>query len=166
MRIAMNKIIVLGPSGAGKSVFSRKLNKITNIPVFHLDNIWWKSDKSHIEREEFNNKLASILSKDKWIIDGDYSRTYEIRFQNADTVFFLDYPLDVCLTGAEERIGKKREDLPWVEEEFDKEFQEWIINWFKNVRPIVYSMIDKYKNNKNIYIFKSRNDADNYISNL
>ncbi len=166
MRIAMNKIIVLGPSGAGKSVFSRKLNKITNIPVFHLDNIWWKSDKSHIEREEFDNKLASILSKDKWIIDGDYSRTYEIRFQNADTVFFLDYPLDVCLTGAEERIGKKREDLPWVEEEFDKKFQEWIINWFKNVRPIVYSMIDKYKSNKNIYIFKSRNDADNFISNL
>ncbi len=166
MRVAMNKIIVLGPSGAGKSVFSRKLNKITNIPVFHLDNIWWESDKSHIEREVFDKELASILSKDKWIIDGDYSRTYEIRFQNADTVFFLDYPLDLCLTGAEERIGKKREDLPWVEEEFDKEFQEWIINWFKDVRPIVYSMIDKYKNNKNIYIFKSRNDADNFISNL
>ncbi len=166
MRIAMNKIIVLGPSGAGKSVFSRKLNKITNIPVFHLDNIWWKSDKSHIEREEFDNKLANILSKDKWIIDGDYSRTYEIRFQNADTVFFLDYPLDVCFNGAEERIGKKREDLPWVEEEFDKEFQEWIINWFMDVRPIVYSMIDKYMNNKNIYIFKSRNDAANFISNL
>ena len=161
----MNKIIVLGPSGAGKSEFSRKLNKILNIPIYHLDNIFWKEDKTHIDRDLFDLRLNEIINKDKWIIDGDYSRTYEIRFKNADTIFFLDYPLDVCLEGAKSRIGKKREDLPWVEDEFDKDFEEWIINWYKDVKPVILSMIEKYKDKK-IIIFKSREEATDFFKKM
>lgn len=160
----MNKIVVVGPSGAGKSEFSRKLNKILNIELFHLDNIFWNEDKTHIEREEFDNKLSDILHKDRWIIDGDYSRTYEVRFKNADTIFFLDYPKDICLEGANSRIGKKRDDLPWIEEEFNKEFKEWIINWFIETRPILIELINKYKNDKSIIIFKSREEANDFIN--
>jgi len=162
----MNKIVVVGPSGAGKSEFSRKLNKILNIELFHLDNIFWNEDKTHIEREEFDNKLSDILHKDRWIIDGDYSRTYEVRFKNADTIFFLDYPKDICLEGANSRIGKKRDDLPWIEEEFDKEFKKWIINWFIETKPILIELINKYKNDKSIIIFKSREETNDFINSL
>lgn len=162
----MNKIVVVGPSGAGKSEFSRKLNKILNIELFHLDNIFWNEDKTHIEREEFDNKLSDILHKDRWIIDGDYSRTYEVRFKKADTIFFLDYPKDICLEGANSRIGKKRDDLPWIEEEFDKEFKKWIINWFIETKPILIELINKYKNDKSIIIFKSREEANDFINSL
>ena len=161
----MNKIIVIGPSGSGKSEFSRKLNKILNIDIYHLDNIFWNSDKTHITREEFDIKLNDILSKDRWIIDGDYSRTYEIRFMNADTIFYLDYPLDVCLEGAKSRIGKKRDDLPWIEDEFTQEFKEWIINWHNTTKPIVETLINKYKD-KNIIIFKNRDEANSYLKSL
>ena len=162
----MNKIVVVGPSGAGKSEFSRKLNKILNIELFHLDNIFWNEDKTHIEREEFDNKLSDILHKDRWIIDGDYSRTYEVRFKKADTIFFLDYPKDICLEGANSRIGKKRDDLPWIEEEFDNEFKKWIINWFIETKPILIELINKYKNDKSIIIFKSREEANDFINSL
>lgn len=161
----MNKIIVIGPSGSGKSEFSRKLNKILNIDIYHLDNIFWNSDKTHITREEFDIKLNDILSKDKWIIDGDYSRTYEIRFMNADTIFYLDYPLDVCLEGAKSRIGKKRDDLPWIEDEFTQEFKEWIINWHNTTKPMVEVLINKYKD-KNTIIFKNRDEANSYLKSL
>ena len=71
----MEKILVIGPGGAGKSYFSRELANITGLPLFHLDNIFWRKDRTHIDREEFDSKLLDILNKDKWIIDGDYSRT-------------------------------------------------------------------------------------------
>ena len=158
----MKKIVVLGPSGAGKSTFSRKLNSIINIPVYHLDNIFWKDDKTHIKREEFDSKLSEILNKEEWIIDGDYSRTYEIRIKNADTIFFLNYDLNTCLNGVEERIGKKREDIPWVENEFDPEFKNWIINWFNDTLPKLKELLIKY-NNKNIIIFNNRNEANDYL---
>ena len=158
--------MVIGPSGAGKSVFSRKLRDKTGLPVYHLDNIWWKEDKTHITREEFVEKLAVIVAKDEWIIDGDYSRTYELRVKAADTVFFLDYPLEVCLAGAEGRIGTKREDIPWVEDKFDPDFKEWIIDWRKNKMPRITALFEKYKDEKNIIIFKTRLEADDFLDNL
>lgn len=77
-----HKIIVLGCSGSGKSTFSKKLHDITGLPLLHLDNIWWMPDRSHISREEFDRKLGEILQMEKWIIDGDYSRTYEANPDN------------------------------------------------------------------------------------
>ena len=162
----MKRILVIGPSGAGKSEFSRKLNRTLGIPIYHLDNIFWKEDKTHITREEFDIKLSEILSKDKWIIDGDYSRTYDIRMEKSDTIIFLDYPLDTCLKGVESRIGKNRPDIPWVEDEFDSEFKEWIINWYNNTLPKVNELLDKYKNSKEIIRFKNRKEANDYINNM
>lgn len=68
--------------------------------------IWHKADKTNISKEEFDKKLNDILLNEKWIIDGNYQRTIEVRLQECDAVFLLDYPLDVCLTGAKSRVGK------------------------------------------------------------
>ena len=87
------KIMVIGCPGSGKSTLSRELRDITGLPLFHLDNIWWKPDRSHISREEFDRKLDEILLTDRWILDGDYSRTYETRFRACDTVIFWIIPL-------------------------------------------------------------------------
>lgn len=74
--------------------------------------IWHKPDRTNISQEEFDAQLNNILQKDKWIIDGNYQRTLETRLEKCDTVFLMDFPIDVCLSGAASRIGKKREDLP------------------------------------------------------
>ena len=162
----MKRILVVGPSGAGKSELSRKIKRKLNIPLIHLDNIFWKEDKTHIPREEFDQKLDEILRQDEWIIDGDYSRTYEVRMQAADTIIFLDYPLDVCLKGVESRVGKVRLDIPWVEDEFDPDFKEWIIRWFDDTLPILKSLLEKYKDTKDILVFESREEGDKFIENL
>ena len=159
----MNRVIIIGPGGAGKSYFSKQLAGITNLPLYHLDNIFWKEDRTHISRDEFDKKLLEILEKDEWIIDGDYSRTYEIRMKYADTIYFLDFPLEVALAGVESRIGKTRDDIPWREDVFDPEFRQWIIDWYKNTQPWVYHLIEKYKGSKNIVIFKTREEVDSYI---
>lgn len=158
-----NKIIVVGPSGAGKSYFSKQLANITSLPLYHLDNIFWKEDRTHISREEFDEKLLKILEQDKWIIDGDYSRTYELRIRYADTIYFLDFPLEVALDGVEHRIGKPRDDIPWKEETFDPEFKQWIIDWYKNMQPWIYHLVDKYKGSKDIIVFKTREEMNSYL---
>lgn len=146
--------------------FSKQLANITNLPLYHLDNIFWKEDRTHISREEFDERLLEILTKDSWIIDGDYSRTYEIRMKYADTIYFLDFPLEVALQGVESRIGKPRSDIPWKEDIFDPEFKEWIINWYKDKRPWVIHLVDKYKTNKKIIVFKSRKEMNDYLNSL
>ena len=124
----MRKVIIIGSPGAGKSTFARKLREKTGLPLYYLDLIWHRPDQTNISREEFDTRLKEIMAEDRWIIDGNYLRTLEMRIQACDTIFLLDYPADVCLQGAEERIGTKREDLPWVEQEFDGEFRQWILD--------------------------------------
>ena len=160
----MQKVIVIGSPGAGKSTFSRQLRNITNLPLYYLDMIWHKSDQTNISREEFGIKLERILQEDQWIIDGNYLRTLEMRLKKCDTVFLLDMPLSDCLLGAKSRIGKAREDLPWIENEFDEEFKQWIIDFPKKQLPQIYQLLKEYQTHKNIIIFKSRDEIEHYLT--
>ena len=161
----MKKAIVIGCPGAGKSTFSRELQKRTGLPLYYLDMLFWNCDKTHVTREIFDKRLADVLSQDKWIIDGNYARTLETRMKVCDTVFLLDFKVEDCILGVNLRIGKQRVDMPWIEQEFDDEFKQWIINFPDNELPKIYSLLEKY-NDKNIIIFKSREDVKNYLNNI
>ena len=162
----MEKIIVIGSPGAGKSSFSKKLKNITKLPLYHIDMLYHKKDGTHITKEELEEKLKEIFKTDKWIIDGNYQKTLELRINECDTIFLLDFPTQVCLEGAKSRIGQKRDDLPWVEEKLDENFKQCIINFTDEKLPQIYKLLDKYKMNHSIFIFKSRDEADNYIRNM
>lgn len=162
----MLKVIVIGSPGAGKSVFSKKLKNITNLPLYHLDMLYHRTDGSHISKEELVIELKKILQTEKWIIDGNYQRTLEMRLKECDTVFLLDFPLETCLSGVQSRIGMKRNDLPWIEEKLDERFKQDIIDFPTKKLPQIYQLIEKYKINKNIIIFKAREETDNYLEML
>lgn len=159
----MKKVIVIGSPGAGKSVFSRKLGSLTGIPVVHLDNIYWNEDKTHLENEEFDKKLSCVLKGDTWIVDGNYLRTMETRIMAADTVILLDYPLDICIDGAEKRVGQKRSDMPWFENELDPEFKKWIVYFHNNDIYEVRELVKKYEEIKRIIIFKTREESEEFL---
>ena len=159
----MNKVIVIDCPGSGKTTFAEKLNKCTGMPLYYLDTIWHKPDKTHISREEFDEKITEIFKTDKWIIDGNYKRTIEMRLKECDTVFLFDLPTDVCIQGAIERIGKGRYDMPWIETEFDPEFRKFIEKFPIDTLPYIYELIERYKDSKQIIIFKSRQEADAFI---
>lgn len=162
----MKKIIVIGCPGAGKSTFSRALADVTGIELYHLDLIWHKPDRTNIPRDEFDAKLNDIMVKESWIIDGNYGRTLEMRLKKCDTVFFLDFPLEVCLVGAMSRVGKKRDDMPWIEEEFSDEFKQWITEFPQKQLPMIYDLLDKYSRNKNVVVLKSRQQAESCLKRI
>ena len=159
----MKRVLVIGSPGAGKSTFARKLRDGTGLPLYYLDMVWHRSDRTNISREEFDQRLCEILEKDRWIVDGNYLRTLEMRLNACDTVFFLDYPLEVCLQGVESRIGRQREDMPWVETEFDQEFRQWILDFPREQRPEICRLLEKYREGRSIHIFHERTDADRFL---
>ena len=159
----MKKVIIIGCPGSGKTTFAEKLHKHTHLPLYHLDAIWHKPDKTHIPREEFDKRITEIFSESSWIIDGNYKRTIEMRLKECDTVFLFDLPTEVCLQGATERIGKGRYDLPWIETELDEEFKRFIEEFPNTTLPYIYELIDKYKDGKQVVVFKSRKEAESYL---
>ena len=164
----MKKIIVIGCPGSGKSYFSKKLSEITNIPKFHLDILFWKENWVKTPRDEFLNKILDIVNNnDSFILDGNYHRTLDFRMNLADTIFFLDLPVEVCLESEKQRRGKPREDLPsyLIEEGEDEEFVNLITNFQNNQRHLIVEILEKHKD-KNIIVFKSRDEVNNYLLNL
>lgn len=101
------KAIIIGCPGAGKRTFARKLSDKTHLPLYYLDMLWHKPDRTTVDRNIFDEKLKEIILKDKWIIDGNYGRTLEMRIQACEAIFLLDFPVEECLSGAKSRIGKR-----------------------------------------------------------
>ncbi len=162
----MQKVLVIGCPGAGKSTFARRLRDATGLPLYYLDRLWHKPDRTHITREEFDRVLAEWLARPAWILDGDYSRTLPQRLEACDTVFFLDFPLEVCLAGVENRRGVQRPDMPWVEEELDAEFLQYILDFGQAQLPAIRAMLEPYRGRRQILTFRSRAGADAWLNAL
>ena len=162
----MKKIIIIGCPGSGKTTFAEKLNKCTKLPLFYLDAIWHKPDRTHILREEYDKRLAEIFELEEWIIDGNYSRTIEIRMKMCDTIFLFDLPIEVCIAGATERLGKSRYDIPWVDTELDPKLKQAIEEFPNKNLPKIYELLDKYREGKEVIIFRSREQVDEYVEKL
>lgn len=163
----MKKIMIIGCPGSGKSTFSRVLHQITGIPLFHLDMMYWNSDRTTVEKAVFRKRLSDAIQQNEWIIDGNYGSTIELRLQACDTVIFLDYPLEICLDGVRERRGKVRSDMPWIEneDEEDTEFIEFIKSYNSQSKPQIMDLLKLYSD-KNIFIFNNRTEADEFLTNL
>lgn len=161
----MQKIIVIGCPGSGKSTFSRVLHNITGLPLFHLDQMYWNEDKTTVEKSVFLKRLQDAMVQSAWIIDGNYGSTMEMRMEACDTVIFLDYPVEVCLSGIQARRGKMRSDMPWVSSEEDAEFMAFIQNYREESRPKVMELLRKYAH-KDIYIFTDRGKGDAFLKSL
>ena len=164
----MRRVIVIGSPGSGKSRFSRALHQATGLPLVHLDLLYWNADQTVVSRSVFLERLQEAVAQDAWIIDGNYASTMEMRLKNADTVFWLDYPTEVCLAGLRERRGKPRPDMPWVEPadgEGDAEFWEYVRHFRETNRPAILALLACYPE-KNVIIFQDRQEADAFLKRL
>ena len=167
----MERIIIIGCGGSGKSTLARSLEALTGLPLVHLDAIFWSPGNwQHLEREEFDRILTEELEKPRWIMDGNYDRTLELRLQRADTVLYLDYNRAVCLLHWAKRVitnwGKARPDMAdGCAEWFDPEFVSWIWNFNKNYRERSYRMLGEAENIETI-VLKNRRMVKRFLDTL
>lgn len=157
------RVAVIGCPGGGKSTFSRALRDATGLPLYHLDAIYWRKDRTHLSREEFYPLMQEIIERDEWIIDGNYNSTLEWRIAACDLLIFLDYPAEVCLTGVRARRGQIRSDMPWAEDGEDEEFLSFIRAFAAESRPRILELIEKCPD-KDVVIFRTREETDGYLA--
>ena len=164
------RIMVIGSPGSGKSTFSTKLAKITGLKLIHLDKEFWNNGWIETAREDWVKKQKCLISGDKWIVDGNYGGTMDIRLEKADTVICFELSKAVCLLSYFKRVitnvNKVRPDMPeGCPEKFDFEFMKYIWNFPKTSGQRNIDRLE-ISRDKKIIVFKNRREANKYIIEL
>lgn len=175
----MNKIIVVGTTGSGKSTLCKELQLKLNYPYLQLDQMYWKPNWEGSTDDEFLPKVQSAIDKnDRWILDGNYSRTVQITWPKADTVIWIDYPFWLVLYQNLTRAIKRsitREEL-WPntgnKESLLRLFsKDSILKWLIKTYPIMKDRYEKaFKESKNSHIkfhrLRSRREVRDFLASL
>ena len=174
----MKRINVIGTTGSGKTTFSKELSSVLGISYIQLDELFWKPNWVESKDEEFLPKVAAAVSEDTWVLDGNFSRTKDIKWQRADTVIWLDFNYFLTLTQLLKRTVyraiTKGELWPNTDnrESFKKSFfdRSSILMWFfknykSNRKKYFNAMQSKEYPNLNFVHIQNRKEARDYIEN-
>ena len=166
----MDRIMIIGCGGSGKSTLAQQLGQKLGLPVIHLDKLFWTPGWVSIPKEEFDRVHADAVSKEKWIIDGNFDRTIPVRLKRCDTVIYLDFSRFACLMGVLKRVlttyGKVRPDMgEGCPERMDLDFLKWVWNFNKNKRERIYGLL-KEAEGVQVIILKNRRMVKKFLSEL
>jgi len=167
----LKKILVIGCCGAGKSTFSKKLQSIINLEIIHLDQYYHKPNWEETEQDEWKKIVNSLVQKPSWIMDGNYGGTFDVRFKEADTIIYLDYPILKCFWRVIIRIfkyhGVVRSDMAnGCKEQFNLEFLHFVLTFNSKNRKRFIQKLNLIKDEKKVLVFKTDKQADKFLAQI
>jgi len=171
LHMNMQRIAVIGPSGAGKSTLARRLGELTGLPVIHLDAHYFQPGWKAMAEEEWEPLVRQLAAGERWVIDGNFSKTMDVRLSAADTIIFLDFSRWRCLWGVLKRlalnVGRTRADMAkGCVEKLDLEFLAWVWNFPHRSRPTVIECLQRFADGRQVYVLKSFRDVENFVQTL
>lgn len=167
----MQRIAIIGCCGAGKSTLANQLELKLGLPVIHLDTYYWQPGWIETSTEKWIAKQKLLVKKERWIIDGNYLSTMDIRLQAADTIIWLDFSRRLCLWRIWQRYlqygGAVRPDMANnCVERLNWDFLLYVWNFSHTQRQSILSKIEPYQNGKQVIIFKQPQQVDNFLNQL
>jgi adenylate kinase family enzyme len=167
--VPMRRVMVLGCAGAGKSTVARRLATTLHLPVIHLDRHFWRPHWELPDMREWREMVAALAAGADWIMDGNYSNTYDLRMPRADTIIWLDFPRGICMRRVLVRTlkgyGRCRPDLADnCKERFDFEFLRFVWNFHTKNRPHIVDGIAKYGSGRRLFQLATDREVEILLS--
>lgn len=166
----MKKILLLGNSGAGKSTLANLLSKKLDIPHLHLDTIVYKNDWHENDFPVIEQEINNFILQDSWIIDGNFLNKASRRFEDCDTIFFLDLNRFICFFSVLKRYfqykGKPRESRSELcDEKLTFSYLNWVLfGFYRSSRKKIQTLCNQ--DGKQIIYFKRRKDIKKYMEEI
>jgi adenylate kinase family enzyme len=173
--LPMKRIVIIGWPASGKSAFSETLASLLNIPVYHLDALYWKPGHVRTENAEWVKVQNMLVSGESWVVEGNFQTTLDIRLAASDSVIFFDMHVFTCLRNAVFRMIKHygRARIGMSEgnnERIDRHFLMRILRilWIYPAleRGKTIRLLNSLSAQKNIFVFRNYGDASRFVQYL
>ena len=158
-------MLIVGAGGAGKSTLARELARATGLPVTHLDERYWHPGWVPTPDDEWRARVGELTAGDRWIVDGNYSATLDLRMERADTLVFLDRPRLACLWGTVRRVFTRKDarlQAPGCPSKLDREFIGWVWTYPTRSRPKVLAAVEAHPEVQFVWL-RSRSGARQFL---
>lgn len=165
-----NRILIIGSGGAGKSTLARRLGDVLGLPVIHLDAEYWHPGWVETPKDVWRRRVEALMQGERWIMDGNFGGTMEVRLAAATTVIFLDFPAYLCAYRVIKRWaqyrGKTRPDMgPGCLEKVEGAFLKWVCFDFpRTSRRRILQRLDACDANKQILILRSPGEVERFVT--
>ena len=141
----------MGGPGSGKSTTARLLADRLDLPVVHIDHMYWAPGWVARPRAETDALARAAAAAGEWVFDGNHLRSADHRAARADLIVFLDLPLPVRLWRVVRRVlrhrGETRPDMAegCVEQWPDATFLRFILGYGRDGRPRTLAFLDRWR---------------------
>jgi len=165
----MDRVLIVGCSGAGKTAFALRLGEKTGLPVVHLDREFWRPGWTEPAMAVWRHQVEELAAQPRWIMDGEFRNSLDLRLPRADMVIFLDMPRWLSLARVVRRtvrhFGRTRGDMaPGCTERFDWAFMKYIWKYQRKVRPRLCAKLAEFRGN--LIVLRSPAEAEAYLARL
>ena len=93
----MQRILVIGTSGAGKSTLAQRISESLGLPFVASDHFYWEAGWKVAPAEKVHQQLSEVISREAWVLDGNFDDEREFVWGRADCIIWLDYSwLTIC----------------------------------------------------------------------
>ncbi|QUL52732.1 DNA topology modulation protein [Paenibacillus tritici] len=164
----MNRILILGSGGSGKSTLARQLGGLLDLPVVHLDAHFWSPGWIPKPNEEWEELVRQYTDQRRWIMDGNYSRTMDMRLKRADVIILLDLPRLLCMYRIVKRRmmyhNQSRPDMnEGCPEKLDWAFVRWVWNYKTRSRSSTMERLRQTGSHQEVIIVTSRRQVKELV---
>jgi adenylate kinase family enzyme len=163
------RIVILGGAGTGKSTLARKLGERLQLPVVHLDLLYWRPGWQEPDTAGFRARVAAAIAGDDWVSEGNYRETFDLRLPRADTVIILQAPRWLRLARALRRpfFPSRRSALPeGCPDRFDWGFLKFIWRFDKATWPRIDEARRAYGQNVPVIRLLSKAEIAAFLASL
>lgn len=153
----MTRVVIAGCPGSGKSRAARTLSELTGLPVIHLDRHYWQPGWQRPSPEVWRATIQELIARPRWIMDGNYGSTLELRLKAADTLIYLDFSTLLCAARLLRRTiaglgGTRGGELPdGCLERFDWAFFRFVLNYRQTRRERDFASINAFSGTRHVF---------------
>jgi adenylate kinase family enzyme len=167
----MRRILVIGSGGSGKSTVAKEIASRLRLPLIHLDALYWQPGWRATEESEWDRVVRELIAAPRWVMDGNYGRTLDVRLGRCDTVVFLDLPRLVCLW----RVLKRRLEFrrtsrpdvaPGCPERLTWEFAKWIWTYPRRRRAGILQRLADLRSDQRAIVLSSSRAVRRFLEEL